>query len=691
MDATKGNINSILNGFKQFIIPVYQRTYSWEKEQCERLWKDIVAMQHTNRIGHFVGSIVNIAEQAMPTGVQKYMIIDGQQRMTTLTILLIALRDYGYQHPEDTSINPNSINGMCIQNDYGMGDEKYKLLLTQTDREVLIKLIERSPIDSIGFSRILETYNFFVEKIEKKELTLQQIQEGVAKLQIVNITLDRVVDDAQLIFESLNSTGMDLSQSDLIRNYILMGLEPDIQTNIYRNYWLPMEKLFSYEKQSVLMDQFFRDYLTYKNGRIPNFKKIYEEFKNYHKNISSDTVESFCKDLYINAKYYTNIYYAKSGEKELDIIFRDIAELKMEVSFPFLLNIYADYDKGNISKEQFCEVLKSCESYVFRRAICGIPTNSLNKTFVMLTKEIKKNNYVNSIKAYFIMLDSYKKYPNDEEFKNDFVIKDIYNMRVRNYILSKLENYNNKAPINIENFTIEHIMPQNKNPKPEWKEALGENWAEVQKNYLHTLGNLTLTAYNSEMSDESFVKKLNMPGGFKESALRINSFLVNQTTWNEELIKERAVQLTEKALKIWEYPALTQEELEEFMPKQDSEAEYTLDSYEYLSGEMLELFYLLDKRIQNISSSVKRELKKLYIAYKADTNFVDIVPQKSRLRLSLNMKFSEIADSKNMCKDVTDKGRWGNGDIEIGLENESQLDDVMELIMQSFNKQMDEE
>lgn len=691
MDATKGNINSILNGFKQFIIPVYQRTYSWENEQCEKLWKDIVSMQHTNRVGHFVGSIVNIAEQAMPTGVQKYMIIDGQQRMTTLTILLIALRDYGYLHPEDTSINPNSINGMCIQNDYGMGDEKYKLLLTQTDREVLIKLIERSPIDGIEFSRILETYNFFVEKIEKKELTLQQIQEGVAKLQIVNITLDRVVDDAQLIFESLNSTGMDLSQSDLIRNYILMGLEPDGQTNIYKNYWLPMEKLFSYEKQSVLMDQFFRDYLTYKNGRIPNFKKIYEEFKNYHKNITSDTVESFCKDLYINAKYYTNIYYAKSGEKELDIIFRDIAELKMEVSFPFLLKIYADYEKGNITKNQFCEVLKCCESYVFRRAICGIPTNSLNKTFMMLTKEVKENNYINSIKAYFIVLDSYKKYPNDEEFKNDFVIKDIYNMRVRNYILGKLENYNNKAPINIENFTIEHIMPQNKNPKPEWKEALGENWAEVQKNYLHTLGNLTLTAYNSEMSDESFVKKLNMPGGFKESALRINSFLVNQTTWNEELIKERAVQLTEKALKIWEYPTLTQEELEEFLPKEDLEVEYTLDTYEYLSGEMLELFQLLDKRIQNISSSVKRELKKLYIAYKADTNFVDIVPQKSRLRLSLNMKFSEITDSKNMCKDVTDKGRWGNGDIEVGLENESQLDDVMELIMQSFNKQMDEE
>lgn len=691
MDALKGNINSILNGFKQFIIPVYQRTYSWESEQCERLWNDIVEMQHGNRVGHFVGSIVNIAEQAMPTGVQKYMIIDGQQRMTTLSILLIALRDYGFNHPEDTSINPNGINGMCIQNDYGQGDEKYKLLLTQTDRDILIKLIERSPLDGVGFSRILETYNFFIEKIEKQELTLQQIQEGVAKLQIVNITLDRVVDDAQLIFESLNSTGMDLSQSDLIRNYILMGLDPNTQSNIYKHYWLPMEKLFNYEKQSALMDQFFRDYLTYKGGRIPKFGKIYEEFKSYHKNKFVGAVQEFCKDIYINAKYYTNIYYAKSGEKELDLIFKDIAELKMEVSFPFLLKVYSDFDKGSITKEQFCDVLKYCESYVFRRSICGIPTNSLNKTFMMITKEIKENNYVNSIKAYFILLDSYKVFPNNEEFKNDFEKKDIYNMRIRNYILSKLENYNNKAPINIENFTIEHIMPQNKNPKQEWKDALGENWGEVQKMYLHTLGNLTLTAYNSEMSDEPFLKKLNMSGGFKESALRINSFVVNQVTWNEDLIKERATFLAEKALKIWDYPVLTAEELEAFAPKDETETEYTLESYEYLSGEMLELFYLLDKRIQNISSSVKRELKKLYIAYKADTNFVDIVPQKSRLRLSLNMKFSEISDTKNLCKDVTDKGRWGNGDIEIGLENENQLDDIMELIMQSFNKQMDEE
>lgn len=262
-------------------------------------------------------------------------------------------------------------------------------------------------------------------------------------------------------------------------------------------------------------------------------------------------------------------------------------------------------------------------------------------------------------------------------------------MRIRNYILSKLENFNNKAPINIENFTIEHIMPQNKNPLPEWKEALGENWQEVQKTYLHSIGNLTLTAYNSEMSDNSFLEKLEMTGGFKESALRINSYVVKQTTWNESTITARANELCDMAKKIWKYPELTENELTEFLPEDKVASEYTLEDYNYLEGDMLELFNILNKRILNISSDVKKELKKLYIAYKVDTNFVDIVPQKARLRLSINMKFNEVNDPKGLCMDVTDKGRWGNGDIEVGLENVGQLDDVMDIINQSYNKQID--
>lgn len=686
MDAIKGNINSILNGYKQFTIPVYQRTYSWGIEQCEKLWNDIIEMQKNNRVGHFVGSIVNIAEQNMPTGVQKYMIIDGQQRMTTLTLLLIAIRDYGYKNEQDKSINPDGINGMCIKNEYAVGEEKYKMLLTQKDKEVLIKLIDRAPIDGVKSSKIIDNYNFFVKKIDSKELLPIQILEGIGKLQIVNITLDRTQDDPQLIFESLNSTGMDLSKSDLIRNYILMGLNPDEQESIYKNYWYPMEILFDYNKQSWLMDKFFKHFLTFKYGKIPVESKIYEEFKNHYKDKSYEAIVKLSDELYKCAKYYTNIYYANSGDKALDNIFRDIKSLNMDVASPLLIKVYYDYENNIISKNEFMEILSLCENYVFRRAICEIPTNSLNKTFNVAVRSIKDNDYVNSIKAFFVILDSYKRMPLDDEFVKELKNRDIYNMRIRNYILSKFENFNNKSHITIENFTVEHIMPQNKNLSEAWKKDLGENYREIQKEYLHKIGNLTLTAYNSEMSDRSFQEKLNMTGGFKESALRLNSYVVKQTTWNKNTIDERANELCELAKSIWQYPELSEEEKNKFLSKNEDEI-YSIDSYEYINEDNIVLYKALDKRILNISPDVKREFKKLYIAYKFESNFVDIVPQKSKLRLTVNMKYEDVIDPYGICIDVTNKSTWGNGEIEIYYDDINMLDNIMDIIKQSYDKQ----
>lgn len=687
MDATKGSIISILNRYIQFTVPVYQRPYSWEISQCEKLWNDIVHMQKINRIGHFVGSIVNIAEQAMPTGVQKFMIIDGQQRMTTLTLLLIALRDYGYENQEDTTINAHSINGMCIQNDYASGEDKYKMLLTQKDKDILIKLIDRAPIDESKRSKLLDNYNFFVDKIKSKKIEPFAILEGIGKLQIVNITLDRAQDDPQLIFESLNSTGMDLSKSDLIRNYILMGLSPEQQDSIYNNYWFPMENLFDYSKQTWLMDKFFKHYLTFKYGKIPVESKIYEEFKNYYGDKSYEAILNVSKELYKCAKYYTNIYYSNSGDMELDCVFKDIKSLNMDVASPFLIKVYYDYDNEVISKKEFIEIFRLCENYVFRRAICEIPTNSLNKTFNLAVRNINNDNYINSVKAFFIMLDNYKRLPSNEEFVKELKIRDIYNMRIRNYILSKLENHNNKSPIIIENFTVEHIMPQNTNLNESWKNDLGKNYKDIQKQYIHTIGNLTLTAYNSEMSDKSFEDKLNMTGGFKESALRLNSYVVKQDKWNKDTIEERANKLCKLSEEIWEYPNLSECEMESFLLK--NEEVYTLDSYEYLSEDNIALFNALDKRILNISSDVKREFKKLYIAYKVESNFVDIVPQKSKFKLNINMKYSDVIDPYDICIDITNKGSWGNGDIEVLYDNIEQLDKIMDIIKQSYEKQLD--
>ena len=606
MDARKGNIFEILNGNKQFLIPVYQRYYSWDIEQCRRLWNDIVDMQKRNKAGHFVGSIVNIAEQAMPTGVQKYMIIDGQQRMTTLTLLLLALRDYAIQHPEDTTINSRRIDNMLLKNEYEVGDERYKLLLTETDRDILIRLVESKPIPDGTKSRLIDNYKFFSGKIADRDLQPAEIYESIGKLQIVNITLDRTMDDAQAIFESLNSTGKELSESDLIRNYVLMGLEPSEQTYVYEHLWRPMEQLFLYETQDSVMDSFFRHYLTMKLTRIPKQGRVYEEFKLYHLNCEFGTIRELCQDLLNYAKFYTDIVFKRSNNAELKRLYEDIVDLRMEVSYPFLLKVHNDCAEGTITEDNLKEILRLCISYVLRRSICDIPTNSMNKTFATLRNSIRPDDYMNSVKAFFVLQDTYKEFPDNDKFMAAFMSRDIYTMRARNYILSRLENFGNKAPIIIENYTIEHIMPQNTSLSPEWQHDLGVNWKEIQKTYIHTIGNLTLTAYNSEMSDRPFMDKMNMPGGFKESALRLNAYLVKLTEWNEDHIKERAQQLAAKAVQIWPYPSLTNAELAPYTAEEKSAPKYTLETYDINAFTKI-LFETLDRRIMNLSPAVKRE------------------------------------------------------------------------------------
>ena len=282
MDAGKGNIYTIMNGSKQFIIPVYQRLYSWDIDQCSTLWNDIVSLEKEGKTSHFVGSIVNIAETAMPTGVQRFMIIDGQQRLTTLTLMMIALRNYVENHPGETDLKPSKIMHVFLKNEDETGEDQYKLLLTQADKDTLISLIEEKPMPDHHSIRIKENYEYFVHQIESMIIKPNQVYDSIGRLQIVNITLDRDSDDPQAIFESLNSTGKELSQSDLIRNNVLMGLDSKTQSVVYNNVWRPMETLFSSDSENI-MDAFFRDYLTMKELRIPRMRNVYDEFKIYRR------------------------------------------------------------------------------------------------------------------------------------------------------------------------------------------------------------------------------------------------------------------------------------------------------------------------------------------------------------------------------------------------------------------------
>ena len=693
--ASETNFLKFLQGTKQFIIPIYQRKYSWSLEQCKQLWNDILRASKDDDIrGHFVGSIVYIEKGLYQiSAVPQLLVIDGQQRMTTLTLLLLALGKAIKDSDETFDITSKKIKNYYLVNNDEEDELYHKLLLTQTDKETLLSLINEKELPEEYSQRVYENFHFFLESIKKSGMDFNLLYRGISKLIVVDISLDRDHDNPQLIFESLNSTGLELSQADLIRNYVLMKLEPREQEKLYKSYWYPMEKGFGNLNESSLFDRFMRDYLTVKTGRIPNIRNVYSDFKEYVAKQRDVAIEEILKNIYQYSKYFVHLAFQTEKDKEINDILKDINSLKVDVSYPFLLEVYDDYYKQKISKDEFISILKLVESYVFRRAICGVPTNSLNKTFATMSKEINKEKYLESVQVVLALKDSYKRFPNNEEFIRELKVKDVYNFRNRNYLLRKLENYKRKEVVDIESYTIEHIMPQNENLSTEWRKDLGENWEEVQKTYLHTLGNLTLTRYNSELSDKPFKEKRDMDGGFADSPLRLNRGLGQLNVWNEQEIENRGKGLAEQAVLVWEYPEMSEEVLSQYKknPKGNENVIYTINDFPELSGAILELFEQLRKRICNLDSSVREEFKKLYIAYKTTTNFVDIVPQKSRLRLSLNMPFSEIHDPKGICKDVTNLGRWGNGDVEVGVSDVNEIEYAMYLIQQSFDKHRDED
>lgn len=687
MKASSANLLSVIKGPKQFVIPIYQRTYSWHQSQCEQLFEDVVRISQSENIhGHFLGSVVYFQESIHTVSdVPKLLVIDGQQRLTTITLLISALAEFIKDNEVDIETNVTKLQNYYLFNAEEDGELRYKLLLTRSDKQTLMNVL--NGIDSIKEKslRVTENFQYFKSRINSGNAI--DIYNGLMRLFIVDVALEKDIDNPQLIFESLNSTGLDLSQADLIRNYVLMGQEVDLQIELYEKYWFPMEEKFGNEYSSRF-DSFIRDYLCVKTGVIPKINQVYDAFKSFVQGASSpSSIAEVIEDVFKFSHFYVNMVLHQEPDRVLMSAFKRISKLKVDVSYPFLLAVYSDYKNDLLATDEFSEILCLVENYVFRRAICGIPTNSLNKTFSSLHKSVKADSYLESVQATFKLLDSYKRFPTDTEFEKEIVTKDVYNFRTRNYLLDRLENANRKEAVIVDEYTIEHILPQNPDLSPEWQEMLGDNWKDVQDEFLHTLGNLTLTGYNSELSDRAFNQKKTIDGGFNGSPIRLNDFLRKTDVWNADQIQQRAKILAGKAKEIWFSPQITEEMLGKYKPEVQKEAEYTLDSYDYLQGDMIKLYHALRKRIINIDSSVIEEYKKLYIAFKSATNFVDIVPQKSRLRLSLNMKFAEVQDPKGLCKDISELGRWGNGDVEIGLSNINELDDIMDLIQQAFDIQ----
>ena len=563
MRANETNLLRFLEPRNQFFIPIFQRRYSWEKHHCEQLWDDVLRIGQNNEIlSYFLGSIVYMRSGDAPIGtVSKFLVIDGQQRLTTLSLLILALGKTIHKHQIEIGITQDQLSNFYLFNNMTDSELRYKLLLTLPDKDTLIQLLENKidfmepPADASP--RLLDNYRFFENKLNPSNL--KAIYAGIQKLMIVEIILQSPNDNAQLIFDSLNSTGLELSQTDRIRNYVLMGQEYEFQNQLYNTYWFPIEDRFGNEYTNWF-DWFIRDYLTLKTRQIPNIKSVYEKFKTYiPSTANTKQLEKIIADIAFCSKYYVKFALLHEEDRDLKECFEDIDELGAGVARPFLLEVYEDYAKRQIQKEEMIKILRLVESYVFRRAICGIPTNTLNKTFASLMRSVDKNNYIESLKNVFSELKSTRYYPLDSEFKDALLSKDVYNFKRGNYLLRKLENSERREPISVANCTIEHVMPQNPDLLEEWQQELGENWQEIQEIYLHTIGNLTLIGWrdNPALSDLPFKKKQSVNGGFCDSPLHLNRSLAQAKQWNENVIIDRAKELAEKALKIWTYPKLT--------------------------------------------------------------------------------------------------------------------------------------
>lgn len=553
-----------------FAIPVYQRNYDWTLTQCKQLLHDIIETGKNDKTNaHFIGSIVYVHDDVYTaSGLTELTIIDGQQRLTTITLIYIAL--YRLAKQLDNQMLVNRIHKTYLINEFAPEAEKLKLKPTENNKEALRHILNSTDGEEFkGYSKIIENFEYFRSAITSENF--ETVQRGLSKLIFVDIALDRQKDNPQRIFESLNSTGLELSQADLIRNYILMGLSRTNQEKIYKSYWEVIEKNAKDETlNKTRVSEFIRDYLTLKNKEIPNKGDVYVTFKANYPTTTVDELEEILSELKSLSKFYNKLVNPKNeADREIRQQLEYISRLEINVAFPFLMKVYEDYSNSLIDKPTFISVLSLVQSFTFRRFILGLPTNALNKIFMTLYDKVEQENYLVSIQKSLMQRAGVQRFPRNTETINALKEKDVYNIKPKNrtYLLERIENFQNTEPVIIEgnsDITIEHIFPQN--PDPKWKIELGaDEYNFIKENYLNTIGNLTLSGNNGKLGNKPFSDKqvMNIDGkeqGYKFSRLWLNRDLKEKTKWDKEEIELRANQIADRFLKIWEIPDIEIEE-----------------------------------------------------------------------------------------------------------------------------------
>lgn len=610
MKATEVTLHGFLSQNRaQFVIPVYQRNYDWTQEQCSQLFKDILDVGAKSGQTHFIGSIVFIHDGVYTSSeVKQLVVIDGQQRLTTFTLIYLALHKFALKNNSPTKAA--EIYETYLVNKY-VSEEESKLKLKQSDaNSKAFKFIfgDNNPANYPDYSRLIENYEYFRRNITAHNF--EAIENGLNRLLFVEISLERGKDDPQRIFESLNSTGLELSQADLIRNYILMGLEPAEQVRIFNNYWEIIESnARDYEREENRVSDFIRDYLTFKNKKIPNKSRVYEEFKHRYASREDRFYRETLQEIKDLSFHYNKLLNpAQEPDLEIRKQLNYIQRLEINISYPFLLPLYNDYNEGILDKHEFVSVLRLIQSFVWRRFILGLPTNALNKIFMTLYTDVDKNNYENSLQRALVKKRGSQRFPTDAEVEVTLAEKDVYNIQSKNriYFLELLENHNNREYVSVDNpdITIEHIFPQT--PDEKWFDHLDPDSAGMLgEKYLHSIANLTLSGNNGSLGNRTFREKktMNVDGkeqGYLFSRLWLNQFLKEIDEWNVENMKARYSLLVKRFQAIWPYPAV------DFEDEFDADEEYTIYNAPDPRFRKLDYFIFKDEKLNTT------EISKMY-------------------------------------------------------------------------------
>jgi uncharacterized protein with ParB-like and HNH nuclease domain/predicted transport protein len=658
MDAKDLPITTLLDGAKQFIVPIFQRDYSWGTKQCLTLWSDIIRVGSDHNIkGHFLGSIVYIAAEENPADLTRWLLIDGQQRLTTLILILLALRVRLKEHgdePDEDSPTAEALDDYYLRNRHGKGERRYKLHLRRADHETLAALIDDKALGDGNSEKIMDNFQFLKEKVANADIPT--VYNGIKKLIVVHVCLTRGQDDPQMIFESLNSTGLDLTPADLIRNFVLMRLDEQTQTRLYEDYWQPIEKAFG-ARYRTDFDKFVRDYLTVRLRATTPIRSeaIYQEFCKYFTlATANDTVESVLADLKRFSTYYTALSLGDEKEPGLKPAFDRLHTL-IEVATPVILTLYDCYDRAKtLTLQEFIQAVELLESYVFRRSVCDLQTRSLGQIFASLANRVQEQRPLTSLQVALYRQSKKRRFPTDNEFLEALEVRDVYDMRNCFYLLDRLENFS-KERIDTSTFTIEHVMPQNEVLRPEWCTMLGPDWKHTQEIWLHRLGNVTLTGYNSTYSDRPFSEKKSIPGGFNESPLRLNKFIREQSTWTITEIQERGIQLASKAIIVW--PPLTvdiqtvkEAELKERIAQA---ADYKLDCIT-MDAVARQLFDAIRPQLLALGADVVELCTAASVTYRVYDFFVEVIPRRNRLSLLVNLAFEDCSDPSGKARNATE-------------------------------------